>query len=111
MCGGRERFERELHRLRGFRFKRLLIIGTREEIKAGNYRSNVKPSSVLHSLAAWEVRYDVPVVFCATPEAGALQVESWSYWFTREIVENTNNLWRKMNHQQNEEDNHDPNDV
>src|SRR4051794_16412534 len=34
-CTGenRERFERELHRLRGYRFKRLLIIGTQAEIK------------------------------------------------------------------------------
>src|SRR4051812_24911219 len=28
----RERFERELHRLRGFTFKRLLVIGTPEEV-------------------------------------------------------------------------------
>jgi DNA excision repair protein ERCC-4 len=32
----RDRFARELHRLRGFRFKRLLIVGTEADIKAGN---------------------------------------------------------------------------
>jgi hypothetical protein len=31
----RERFERELHRLRGFRFKRLLVVGNEAEILAG----------------------------------------------------------------------------
>jgi hypothetical protein len=31
----RERFERELNRLRGFRFKRLLIIGSEREIRQG----------------------------------------------------------------------------
>jgi hypothetical protein len=50
-----KRFERELQRLRGFRFKRL--------------------------------RYDLPVVFCETPEiAGRL------FWFAREMVETVNSL-------------------
>ena len=31
----RERFEHELHRLRGYRFKRLLIVGTRDDIANG----------------------------------------------------------------------------
>ena len=38
-CGdNRARFERELHRLRGFVFKRLLIIGSEEQILRGQYR-------------------------------------------------------------------------
>jgi hypothetical protein len=86
MGSNRERFERELHRLRGYRFKRLLIVGTRAEIEAGDYRSNIKPQSVLHTLSAFEARYDCPVVFCPDPTAAALQVESWAYWFSREIV-------------------------
>jgi ERCC4-type nuclease len=87
-CAGsnRERFERELHRLRGYRFKRLLIVGTRAEIESGDYRSNIKPQSVLHTLSAFECRYDCPVVFCPDPTAAALQVETWAYWFAREIV-------------------------
>jgi DNA excision repair protein ERCC-4 len=87
-CAGsnRERFERELHRLRGYRFKRLLIVGTRQEIEAANYRSNINPQSVLHSLNAFEIRYDVPVVFCKDPTAAALQVESWVMWYAREVT-------------------------
>src|ERR1700758_2110052 len=42
----RERFERELHRLRGFRFKRLLIIGTEAQILAAQYHSNINPRAV-----------------------------------------------------------------
>src|ERR1700757_1958282 len=61
----RERFERELHRLRGYHFARLLVIGTRGEIEMQRYRSKISPRSVLGSLAAWEVRY-LPVVFAAT---------------------------------------------
>lgn len=87
-CAGsnRERFERELHRLRGYRFKRLLIVGTRAEIEAGGYRSNITPKAVLATLSAFECRYDCPVVFTPDPTAAALQVETWAYWFARETV-------------------------
>ncbi len=94
VASGRERFERELHRLRGFMFKRLLVVGTRDDIKKGSFRSRVKPSSVLHSLAAWEARYNLPVVFCSTPDLAGEQIETWAYWFAREHVENTNDLLR-----------------
>lgn len=90
----RERLERELHRLRGCRFARLLIVGTREEIEGGCYRSKIKPAAVLHSLAAWEARFGVPVVFLPTPEAAAEQVEAWAYWFAREAVTSANGLLR-----------------
>ncbi len=42
----RSRFERELHRLRGYRFKRLLVVGSEAEILAGQYHSNIKPEAV-----------------------------------------------------------------
>src|SRR5688572_3365613 len=47
--GGRERFEQELHRLRGYRFKRLLVIESEEEIANSQYRSAIRPQSVLGS--------------------------------------------------------------
>lgn len=87
-CAGtnRERFARELHRLRGYRFKRLLIIGTVAEIERGEYRSNIRPASILATLAAIEARYDLPVVFAASPTDAAALVESWACWFAREIT-------------------------
>jgi len=93
-ASNRERFENELHRLRGYRFKRLLIVGTVKEITEGAYRSQIKPSCVLGSLAAWEVRYDVPVEWQPTPEAAARRVEGWAWYFAREIVEGCNGLLR-----------------
>ncbi|HEX7859129.1 MAG TPA: ERCC4 domain-containing protein [Verrucomicrobiae bacterium] len=56
-CSGenRARFERELHRLRGYRFKRLLIVGTETNLTAANYRSAINPSAVMGSLRAWGV--------------------------------------------------------
>jgi ERCC4-type nuclease len=50
MGANRERFERELHRLRGYRFKRLLVIGAREDLASGRYHSKITPTAVL---ATW----------------------------------------------------------
>lgn len=90
----RERFSNELHRLRGFWFKRLLIVGDKSDVLAGNYRSKVKPASVMGSLAAWEVRYDCPVVWADTPEAAAGMVEAWAWYFTRELAKSFKELSR-----------------
>lgn len=90
----RERFENELHRLRGFRFKRLLIIGQRVEVELKHYRSAIAPASVLGTLAAFEVRYDCPVVWASTPEAAAALVERWAWYYAREHVEQVNGLFR-----------------
>jgi ERCC4-type nuclease len=83
----RNRFERELHRLRGFRFKRLLIVGSEQEILAGRYYSAIKPQAVLATLGAFEARYDLAVVYKATPEDAARQIERWAYWFSREVIQ------------------------
>jgi DNA excision repair protein ERCC-4 len=95
-CTGenRERLERELHRLRGFRFKRLIIIGSRGLIETQHYHSRISPKAVLGSLASFEIRFDLPVVYCPTPEAAALQIESWAFYFCREYVKRANDLWR-----------------
>lgn len=90
---GRERFERELHRLRGFQFARLLVIGSEQEIIEHNYHSNVSPKVVLHTLRAFEVRY-VPVAWAADPDTAAELVEGWAFWFAREVVSIANDLLR-----------------
>ena len=99
--GERDRFERELHRLRGFRFARLLIVATPEAIRRHDYVSNISPKAVLNSLAAWEARF-IPVVFASTPADAARLVEAWAFWVAREIVEATNRLLRAQ-HENTEE--------
>ena len=89
----RARTERHLHRLRGLRFARLLIIGQRWEIEAHKYRSTVKPAVILNTLSAWEARY-IPVVWVDHPVQAAELVEKWIWWFARQLVEDTNDLLR-----------------
>jgi DNA excision repair protein ERCC-4 len=90
----RDRFFRELHRLRGYRFKRLLVVGTVEEIRAGMYRSSISPKAVLATLAAIEARFDVPVVFSPSPDEAGREIERWAFWCARELVESVNDLAR-----------------
>jgi len=93
---GRERFERELHRLRGFHFARLLIIGKESDIIDGNYRSKANPKSIMHSLYSFEARHNVPFVFAETPEDGARLVERWAFWFARDVVKSSEALLRGL---------------
>lgn len=86
VTAGRDRFTRELIRLRGYRFRRLLIIGSRQEILRGSYHSKVAPAAVLSSLLAWEIRYDIPVVHAEDPEHGGVIVAAWIRAFSREVA-------------------------
>lgn len=89
----RERFERELHRLRGFRFKRLLVVGREDDIHLGRYHSSINPKSVFATLSMIEIRY-CPVVFCSNASLAAHRVETWAFWFAREYILAANNLLR-----------------
>lgn len=90
----RDRFTRELERMRGYAFRRLLVIGSRNEIEQHAYRSKASPAAILGSLWAFEVRYSVPVVFAATPEEGAETVERWTFYALRERMKEADELRR-----------------
>ncbi len=80
----RDRFMREVDRLRSYPFARLLVIGSEETLWRGGTRfTQANPKAILHSLYAIEAR-GLPVVFAPTPEAGALLVERWAWWKARE---------------------------
>jgi hypothetical protein len=64
------------------------------EILADQYHSNIQPQAVLATVCAFEMRYDLPVVFVPTAQAGARLVERWAFYFARETVAVVNGLWR-----------------
>lgn len=84
----RDRFFRELSRLRGFEFTRLLIIGNPLEVEQRRYRSNIHPNSVFGTIATIEVRFHVSAVWTPTPESAAQLVQRWSWYYLRERVKN-----------------------
>ncbi|MCH8852341.1 MAG: ERCC4 domain-containing protein, partial [Planctomycetes bacterium] len=57
----RDRFRRELARLRGFRFRCLIIEASHADLEAGQWRSQLKPSHVIGSLSAWMAQFDLPI--------------------------------------------------
>lgn len=53
-CGReRERFDREIQRLRGYEVRALVVESSWSEIEAGNWRSELQPSHVIGSLLGW----------------------------------------------------------
>lgn len=80
----RERFERELCRLRGMVLSRLVVVGHPEDINGHTYRSRMEPKAVWASLDALSVRYGVAYEFHATPEDAALRIERLSWYFWRD---------------------------
>ncbi len=61
-CIGRERdrFKRELQRLRAYRFRLLVVETDAAVLEAGDWRSRLTPSHVLGSCAAWTAQYSLP---------------------------------------------------
>jgi len=91
---GRERFERELARLRGYEFRRLLVIGTRDDIASGRYVSQANPKAVLASVDTFEVRYSTPVVWEPDAAVAAALIERWACYFATEVRKRADRLTR-----------------
>jgi hypothetical protein len=61
---GRARFERELERLTEYKHRYVVCEGSWLALCAGQYRSRIPPASAMGTIAAWQVRYSVPFLFC-----------------------------------------------
>ncbi len=87
-CIGRERdrFKRELQRLKAYRFRALIIEASHADLEAGEWRSQLKPSHVLGSLAAWMVQYALPIMLAGDHEAAARFGERYLYQAARSVA-------------------------
>ena len=91
-CVGRERdrFKRELQRLRAYRFRCLIIEASYADIERGEWRSKIQPSHVIGSLAAWTAQFSLPVMLAGDHESAARFVEKYLYQAARLVAsENT----------------------
>ena len=64
MNGNRDRFERELTKLRSYELAAVVVEASLEDVSKGRYRSEMKPHAALQSIFAFQVRYRVPFMFC-----------------------------------------------
>jgi DNA excision repair protein ERCC-4 len=90
----RERFERELQRLRPYAFKRLLVVGATCDDDVLNYQyfSEIAPRAVLGSLDAWQAAFDLPFILVPTPQEAALTIERLAFYWCRRKVKEMNEL-------------------
>jgi len=83
----RDRFMRELQRMKAYPLRRLIIEGTRQQIENHEYRSAALPQAILGSLAAIEIRFNIPVVFAGSRDHAAALVEQWCFYALREHIQ------------------------
>lgn len=94
LCGslgnGRERFLREIEKMRQFGFRALVIEADESDVQEGAYRSQIHPSSVLSSLDALSVRCGLHVFWCNNAAGAARKVESLATKFIHGIEKRAN---------------------
>ncbi len=97
-CIGRERnrFKRELQRLRAYRFRCLIIEATYAGLERGVWLSKVKPASVLGSLAAWQAQYSLPVMLAGDHEAAARFAQRYLFQCARVIASESAALGQRV---------------
>ena len=79
---GRERFEREFTRAKANGIKVFLIIegASWTDVMLGNYRSHLKPQSLMAALLSWQVRFNITILFCKPSETPRLLHGILYYW-------------------------------
>ncbi len=76
LTAGRERFEAELTRARGYDLFCIVVESTMEDVAQHRYRSKAQPHALLQSLFTYMVRFNVPVVWAGSREGAAYAVKS-----------------------------------
>jgi len=73
-CAGRKRFEREFERAKADNAKIYMLVEKSDWEKAysGDYRSQMKPQSLVASMLAWLTRYNCQLIFCEAETTGKL---------------------------------------
>jgi ERCC4-type nuclease len=82
----RERFERELNRLKEYRFAWVVVEGTIEDIVAGNYRSGITPPSLLGIITSLMADF-IPFVFAGDRVHAILVVEALLFRAHKRLID------------------------
>ena len=81
---GRDRFERECERGKGFDYFGLIIEASLEDVRSHKYQSRMTPQSLLQTLAAYSVRYGLHVHWCGNRADGEYMTFSLLQKYLRE---------------------------
>jgi ERCC4-type nuclease len=79
-CSGseRDRFERQLLRLKGCRYKLVVVEARWEQIELGQYRSKISPKSVTGSVLGW-MSEGIPFIFAGDHKRAAELVRRYLF--------------------------------
>ena len=61
---GRDRFEREMHRMKGIASAIVIVEAPQSLLRRGKYRGQLLPESAWQSVVSFTCRYRVPFAFC-----------------------------------------------
>lgn len=87
LSSGRDRFETELMRARGYDLFCIVVEGSMQDVAEHKYRSQMPPESVLQSLFAFQARYRVPTLWAGSREGAAYVAHSLLQKYLREHTE------------------------
>ena len=91
----RDRFLKEVQRMRAYRFRALLIEADEGQVARGEYRSRMSPESVLQTLSALQTRANVHIVWAGTPDGAARWLERAVRQFCRGIEKDAARLTQR----------------
>lgn len=83
----RERFMREVHRMRAYEYAGIVIEANLTTLYLGEWRSQMTPQSVIGSLQALSAKYGIHIFFADNRELAAKTVEGLLYHFLRKQYE------------------------
>jgi hypothetical protein len=67
LTAGRERFDREVQRLRAYSFRAIIVEADLDYFISGRCRSRIHVNSILGSICSMHARYGVPTIFAHDP--------------------------------------------
>ncbi len=82
----RDRFKRELQRLRAYRYRLVAIEAQPGDIDAGRWRGKTSPASVWGSIASWTARFEAPFMLLWDHETAGRFVERYLYQCARQVA-------------------------
>ena len=65
----RERFERELQRMKAYPHRVVLVEASWTDVEGGEWRSRITPKAACHTLVSWTARFAVPFHFAGSRDA------------------------------------------
>lgn len=83
----RDRFTRELERLRGFEAAAVVVEATYNDIQAGRYRSRMNPAAAVQSIISIMENYRLPFFFAGDRQTGERFTRDFIRHYHRHAVE------------------------